>query len=83
MRVASIMTLAFVAAVVISLFGCEHQGPALQADPTPVALPKAVIDETMCLDGWEAVQLSNGAVMYRREHDVQEHLISCKEATNG
>jgi hypothetical protein len=30
------------------------------------------------MDGWEAI-ITGEAIVYRHGHDVQEHLISCKE----
>lgn len=71
------------AMVIVTLAGCGQQaGPALQADPPVKRLPEAAITSVMCLDGWEAMVVGD-AVVYRHEHDVQEHLISCRGDSNG
>lgn len=59
------------------LSGCYEaaSGPHLQVDPPK--LVQGTVSETICVDGWEALRVG-GTLMYRHEHDVQEHLISCQ-----
>lgn len=54
--------------------------PSALDTPAEVKLPVAVAVDVVCLDGWEALKLPGGSVLYRHQHDVAEHLISCQES---
>jgi len=82
MKLTILTTLVAIASALVMLLGlsgCDgFKGtpPAPQVAAPAAAAPRALTGYVYCLDGWEVILTPNGP-MYRHQHDVQEHLISC------